>query len=137
PRALRLEEAVADFEPRWRAGAAGLPDRAADWPAARQALLKAAAALAATPGARIIDLPAKGRESGYQRQGLYLTRRCEVLLAALKSRAERPGGTAETLRWRAAPKTAPAGFAERLVGPPTGLAATYVADVPGRTLGML
>ncbi|MCC7265813.1 MAG: NAD-binding protein [Caulobacteraceae bacterium] len=138
PRAVRLETTVADFETRWKAGAAGLADRATDWPAARERLLAAAEALAVRPGARIVDLPAAdSREGGYQRQSLYIARRCEVLLAALKSRAERPGGTAETLRWRAAPGSAPAGFSPRLAGPPTGLAATYVADVPGRTLGML
>lgn len=138
PRAVRLEEAVADFEARWRAGAAGLPTRADDWPQARRDLLAKAADLAAGPGARIVDLPgADAREGGYQRQSLYIARRCEVLLAALKSRAERPGGTAEALRWRAAPGAAPAGFSPRLTGPPTGLAGTYVADVPGRSLGML
>lgn len=138
PRAVRLEDAVADFEPRWQAGAAGLADRAADWPAAREALLAAAGALTARPGARIVDLPAPGgRESGYQRQSLYIARRCETVLAALKSRAERPGGTAETLRWRAAPKAAPDGPPPRLLGPPTALAATYVADIPARALGVL
>jgi hypothetical protein len=136
PEAVPYVQVLADFEPRWTAGAAGLPDLARDdWDAARKALRAEAEALSrAAPANRVVPLVISPREPpvrGYQRQGAYMARRCDILLARPKDMGRKPGGVSETLAWRADPASIPR---ELDVRPrarsriPAGVPATVVAD---------
>jgi hypothetical protein len=112
PQAVSYVEVLADFEGRWAAGAAGLPELSrSDWSEARTALREAAESVSrANPANRIVPLSVAPKETptrGYQRQSAYVARRCDILLARPKDMSRKPGGVSETLAWREDPGLIP------------------------------
>ena len=139
PEARHYPEVVADFEPHWAAGAAGLATpRAAAWDKAGDELKSAAHALIRRGDcSRVVPLSGR-REDADRRLRAYMASRCEILLAAPKDQTMKPGGTVETVFWRENPGAVPPEVAVRPRARrplPAGLEPTVVAKPPSLTPG--